>query len=275
MSSDASRRRPFLLLAPRSASAVLLTCEHATNRLPFRSRIGPAERRVLATHWGWDIGGWALTRAVAHRLGAGGIGGRWSRLLIDLNRRVDDPTLVRREAGGVELSWNRGLTPLELERRVLAYHMPYHQEVDRLIVRRLARGVRPVLLAVHTFTDCYEGRMRRFDAGVLYERDAGLARSFAAELRGGGLAVRYNEPYSGRAGMMYAVDRHASHHRLACLELEINQRLVSTAAGVARLTPLVAAATARLSPGLRWRAVTAAKTDREKQRKKPTTNPSV
>jgi predicted N-formylglutamate amidohydrolase len=192
---------------------------------------------------------------------------------------VDDPTLVRLEAGGIELSWNRGLTPLEIERRVLAYHMPYHEEVDRLILRRLVRGVRPVLLAVHTFTDRYEGRVRRFDAGVLYERDGGLARAFAAELRRAGLAVRYNEPYSGRAGMMYAVDRHASHHRLPGLELEVNQRLVSTAAGVARLVPVVAAAAARLLAGTgrgpRWRDRTAANTDSEKQRKKPTTNPSV
>jgi hypothetical protein len=49
------------------------------------------------------------------------------------------------------------------------------------------------------------------------------------------------------AGMMYAVDRHGSHHRLPCVELEINQRLLADAAGVSRLVPIVARAVAPLA----------------------------
>ena len=69
--------------------------------------------------------------------------------MIDLNRRVDDPTLVRRTAARTVLPWNDSIDAREIERRVLAYHTPYHVEIDRLILRRLVRGVRPVLLAVH------------------------------------------------------------------------------------------------------------------------------
>jgi predicted N-formylglutamate amidohydrolase len=49
----------------------------------------------------------ALTHEISRRLGAAAVAGRWSRLLVDLNRPVSDPTLVRREAGGVEIPWNR------------------------------------------------------------------------------------------------------------------------------------------------------------------------
>ena len=178
---------------------------------------------ALDAHWGWDIGAWRLTRGLARGVGCGAVGGRWSRLVLDLNRTVTDETLVRPEAEGVELSWNSGLTPRDVERRIEAYHIPYHAEVDRLIARRRLRGVEPLLLAIHSFTPRLNGRSRPFDMGVLYEHHGDVARRLARAFRRSGLRVRYNQPYSGMAGMMYSMDRHGSHHRLPCLELEINQ----------------------------------------------------
>jgi predicted N-formylglutamate amidohydrolase len=192
-------------------------CEHAANRLPFSKQLRAAHRELLDSHWGWDIGAWALARELAGRLRATAIGGRWSRLLIDLNRRVDDPTLIRLTARRTVLPWNDGIGAEEIERRVLAYHTPYHVEIDRLILRRLVREVRPILLD-----------------------HRGLARRLGRGLRDAGLTVRYNQPYSGMAGMMYAVDRHGSHHRLPCLEIEINQSMFERPNAARRLGGAIA-----------------------------------
>jgi len=179
-------------------------------------------------------------------LGVGAVGGRWSRLLIDLNRRVDDPSLIVREVEGARLSWNRRLGVAGVERRILSYHAPYHEAVDRLIAGRIVRGVRPLLLALHTFTPALDGRRRDYDAGVLFESERGLARRLRGLLSDAGLDVRYNRPYSGMAGMMYSIDRHGKHHGLPCLELELNQLLVRRDGDVARLARLVARSLARL-----------------------------
>lgn len=235
----ASRMRPFVLLRPRSLSPVVLTCEHASNRLPLSSGISTGQREILATHWGLDIGAWDLTRDLSRRLNASAIGGRWSRLLVDLNRRADDPTLSREIAAGVPLTWNSDLVAAELERRITEYHTPYHVEIDRLILRRLVRGVRPLVFAVHSFTPDYRGRPRPFDIGVLYERHRALAHGLGRALRDAGLSVRYNQPYSGMAGMMYSVDRHGKHHGLPCLELELNQELFDRRSAAPRLARVV------------------------------------
>ena len=255
--------RSVRVLRPNSLSPIVLTCEHASRALPRgMTPRGSAERAVLASHWGWDIGAWDLTRRLARRLDASAVGGAWSRLVVDLNRPIGDPTLIRPETESVLLSWNARITPAEVERRALAFHVPYHAAINLMVIRRIARGVRPVLFAVHSFTPLYDGRHRDFDVGVLFDRCRSSAIRLAEGLKESGLRVRYNEPYSGLAGMMYAIHRHGTHHGLPCLELEVNQDLLAgrgaararkasrggvdpIAVAVARaLEPLVAAAAA-------------------------------
>ena len=221
----------------------MLTCEHASNRLPkeFRPR-SDTERSLLETHWGWDIGAWEVTRRLARGLGVAAIGGGVSRLVVDLNRPVVDPTLIRREAGWVRLSWNARTPPGEVERRMLRWHLPYHDAIDRAILRLVTRGVRPLLLAVHSFTPIYEGRRRHLDMGVLFDRSRDHAALLMRTLRREGFHVLPNRPYSGLAGMMYSIHRHGTHHDLPCLELEMNQELFQEPGAAARLAPRIARA---------------------------------
>jgi predicted N-formylglutamate amidohydrolase len=213
----------------------------------------------MATHWASDMGAWDIARGLARAHGAGLVGSRWTRLLIDVNRPVGDPELVRAEADGVALPWNEGLGPDGIERRVRDYHEPYHAEIDRQIARRLLRGVRPVLVSVHTFTPRLGRERRRFDVGLLYVQWPRLAHRLGRELRSAGLEVRYNRPYSGPAGLMYAAHRHGAHHGLPCLEIEVNQERIATSAALKRMTgrlarslsPVVAGFSRRASDSLR------------------------
>jgi len=236
-----ARPRPFLSAGRSSIGRLVLTCEHASRRLPVEVPRDPQIRTVLASHWGWDIGAWGLTRALSSRLRVPAVGGHWSRLWVDLNREADDATLMRREAGSVTVPWNAGLTAVGAERRWMEAHIPYHAEVDRLIFSHRVRKIEPMLVAIHTFTDDYQGEARDFDAGVLFRDHRSLAWRIGRALREAGLRVRYNQPYSGIEGLMYAIQRHGSHHCLPCIELEFNQRLFDDRGRL----PALARATAR------------------------------
>jgi predicted N-formylglutamate amidohydrolase len=239
--------RPFVTVLPDSLFPVVLTCEHASRDLPVRRRASREIDRILDSHWGWDIGAWDVTRKVARILGTSAVGGRFTRLWLDLNRAPGDATLVRERAGRVALPWNAGLDADRIERRVLSVHAPYHAEVDRLVLRRVLRGVRPILFAVHSFTPVLGRERRAFDVGVLFARHGPLARAIGRSLARAGWSVRFNEPYSGLAGMMYSAERHGSHHGVPCLELEINQALFRDSGAAARLAGSVATALATSS----------------------------
>jgi len=224
----------------------LLTCEHAAYRLPEGVRPTAKERALLRAHWGWDIGAWKLTRELSRRLNACAVAANWSRLWVDPNRDAGEATLIKPRVEGVDLSWNRGLSLVEIERRWDEYHAVYHAEVTRQIARRRFREIRPLIFSVHSFTERIGARRREFEIGILYDTHPRAAQRLGRRLRTAGLSVRYNQPYSGRRGLMYSAHRHGTHHGLTCLELEVNQALFERADTVARLGRILA----RALPGL-------------------------
>ena len=230
-------RPPYKLLRRRSLSRLVITCEHASRALPAGPALDRASREMLRCHRGWDIGIWEIVREVSGRLGATAIGGRYSRLLADLNRSPSDSSLILPEVDGVRLPFNARMTPREAGRRVQRIHAPYHTEIDRQLARRAVAGVLPFLISFHSFTPYLNPRRRRFDVGVLYQDHQDLARALGRSLERCGFSVRYNRPYSGLEGLIYAASRHGSNHRVPYLELEFNQRALDSKGncrGVAR-----------------------------------------
>ena len=222
----------------------MLPCEHARAALPREYRSLGLRRADIREHIGWDIGAYEVQREVARRLPAPFVASRWSRLLVDCNRGGDDATLIVRSSDGVVVPANARVSAAERRRRLRDYYEPYHRAVDRMIRRaRRAAGERPVrLLSLHSFTPVLAGSERRFEIGVLFDEHEELARELGSALKRIGYRVRYNEPYSGRAGLIYSARRHGNAHAIDYVELEINNRLIRTPVGQRRLGRDVAAA---------------------------------
>lgn len=218
----------------RSDARVLLTCEHASNALPEPWVWPEADRWIVETHWAWDLGIAPVTRHLAEAIGAPAVLARFSRLLCDVNRPTDAETLFRPIADGHPVRLNAGLTDAERQLRIARFHEPYHATADRM----LARYPHAVVLSMHSFTPVYlDGPPRPMELGVLFDREEELSHAIAESLASDGWKVALNEPYSGRDGLIYSADRHATRHRRRALELEIRQDVASDPA---RHRPLVA-----------------------------------
>ncbi|MDT8345621.1 MAG: N-formylglutamate amidohydrolase, partial [Thermohalobaculum sp.] len=179
---------------------LILLCDHARNAVP--PEIGdlglPAED--MGRHIAFDVGARGVTLGLAARLGAGAVLSTYSRLVIDPNRGEDDPTLVMKLYDGSIVPANRHVDGAEVERRLVAYHRPYHDAIGLAIDEVLEAGRLPVLVAIHSFTPQFKGRPPRpWQVGVLWDRDARLAGPLIRRLEAeGDLCVGDNEPYSGQ-----------------------------------------------------------------------------
>jgi predicted N-formylglutamate amidohydrolase len=216
----------FDIADPDAVGPWVVTCDHAANAVPgwLGATLGlPPED--MARHIAYDLGAAGLSRALARRLGAPAILARFSRLVIDPNRGEDDPTLVMKLYDGSIVPGNRHADAGEIERRLDRLHRPYHAALGSLLAARPGAA----MLAIHSFTPRLQGRAPRpWEVAVLHShRDGRLALPLLRRLRGLGLCVGDNEPYSGHLPGD-SVDRHAlGAGRLNAL-IEVRQDLIST-----------------------------------------------
>ncbi len=217
---------------------VFLTCEHATQRMPFGWRWPDRDRRLIDTHWAYDMGAREMTHALAEGLNAFAVLSRYTRLLVDPNREEGSPTLFRTHAEGLPVELNTHLLDdVERHKRMEKLWRPYHEAIDRELVQSNAS----ILLAIHTFTPLYEGVRREVEIGVLFDREEELAEELAAGIGARGYRVALNEPYSGKHGLMYVGERHAARRQRRAIELEVRQDLAIDPTFRAEFVPLLAA----------------------------------
>ncbi len=172
------------------------------------------------------------------------VASRWSRLLADCNRAPEDPGLILGASDGVPVPGNLRVTRAQREQRIAAFHEPFHAAVDRTIRRckKRSRGAPVRLLALHSFTPVMAEVERNLDVGVLYDAFPRLAHRLGAALRRAGHRVRYNEPYSGLAGLIYSARRHGLANGIEYVELEVNNALLRSVSGIERMARDVACA---------------------------------
>lgn len=228
----------------------LVTCDHATNRVPDWVNggdlgIAPED---MARHIAYDLGAKGLAMALAERLDSPCIVSDFSRLVIDPNRGEDDPTLVMKLYDGTIIPANREVGPRETEERLARLYRPYHDALAKLASAREDR----VICAIHSFTPQLRGRAPRpWQVGVLYSHlDPRLSQAVVEALRAEpDLCVGDNEPYSGHLPGD-AIDQHALRAGRHNTLIELRNDLIASAeaqgAWAARLAPILTAALATL-----------------------------
>jgi len=216
----------FEAITGRDDSRLLLLCDHASNALPEGGLgLDPA---LLSTHIAYDIGAAAVTRALARAYGGPAMLGGWSRLLIDLNRGADDPTIVMKLSDGSIIPGNvlgdAQADTAEVAHRVRTFHAPYHAAIGAALDRM---GADATIISVHSFTPAWKGRARPWEIGVLYDRDMRLSAPLMARLHEAGFTVGDNEPYTGalEGDTLY---RHGTLRGLPHVLIEIRQDLIAS-----------------------------------------------
>ena len=231
LASGADGFPAFRLLPGDAARGCVIVCDHASNAMPpAYGTLGLAPRE-LERHIAYDIGAAGVTERLSALLGVPAVLSGFSRLVIDPNRGLDDPTLVMRLSDGSVVPGNAAADEAEIARRIARLYEPYHAAVTATIDAAIAAGRPPVLFSIHSFTESWKGRPRPWHATLLWDKDARLPEPMVAALKQeDGLVIGENVPYSGelKGDCMY---RHGTLRGLAHALIEIRQDLIRTPAG--------------------------------------------
>ncbi|MGN6147210.1 MAG: DUF1244 domain-containing protein [Rhizomicrobium sp.] len=240
-----------LVCPPVRKAGILFVCDHASNRVPQAYGTLGLDEGQFAAHIAYDIGAAQVTRALAAAYDAPAVLAKWSRLLIDLNRGADDPTLVMKLSDGRIIPGNARADAGEIEKRLALYHRPYHTAIANEIAVLRDAGIVPVIISMHSFTPVWKDFQRPWHVGVLWDKDGRLAHPLMAALSRAGFTVGDNEPYKGELenDCMYV---HGTGNGLPHVLIEIRQDLIATPdaaeAFAAKLKPIIDEALAAMGP---------------------------
>jgi predicted N-formylglutamate amidohydrolase len=242
----------FVIVGKDRPGRWVVSCDHASNAVPewvSGGDLGIAPQD-MARHIAWDVGAAGLALALGEALDSPVFLSQFSRLVIDPNRDKDDPTLIMRLYDGTIIPGNRHIKPDDIAARVTRLYDPYHAALGAL----MARLQDTVLLAVHSFTPCLNGRQPRpWHVGVLYSHmgpqlSLPLLQALA---RDPDLCVGDNEPYAGHLPGD-SIDQHALQSGRLNTLIEVRNDLIADARDQATWA-------ARLAPHL-WDALATAET---------------
>jgi len=223
---------PFRTVREQGRSAYFLTCDHGGKLLP----------RVLGTlglspidldrHIAWDIGAAALAEKLSDALDAWLIIQTYSRLAIDCNRPPHSPSSIAPISEATPIPGNQHVSAINADARRRAIFQPYHDRIVAELDARKIQGRPTMLVAVHSFTPEFRGERRPWHVGVLYNRDARLARILLDLFRDeSAVVVGDNQPYSVSDESDYAIPIYGERRSISHVELEIRQDLVADEPG--------------------------------------------
>ncbi|MCO8121850.1 N-formylglutamate amidohydrolase [Stieleria sp. TO1_6] len=210
----------------RPAAGFVVSCEHAGNQVP--AQFAAAFDSKQAAHWlnshrGYDPGALAAATEFASALQVELIASKTTRLLVDLNRSVDNDQLLSQ--------FSRRL-PSDVRAEILAgFYHPYRQRVCDAVTSTISEFGRAIHLSIHTFTPRIRGQWRPIDIGLLFDPDRELERRFCEVWQRGMQRCHprrrtvMNQPYAGTDdGFTLALRRQFRPQDYLGIEVEISNR---------------------------------------------------
>ena len=223
---------PFEIGNAGGCAPLVLVCDHARNVIPRALADLGLNADLRARHIALDIGCEMLAHRLAHLLDAVLVLARFSRLVIDLNRPLDDPTSISACSDGFIIPGNQNVSTEQQLSREEEIFIPYHKAVAAQVKCVHAKHGVPALIALHSFTPAMSGKPRPWQIGILWNDDQRMSLPLLDSLRGDpDLCVGDNQPYDAREHVGYTIETHGEVNGLPHVLIEVRQDLIATEDG--------------------------------------------
>lgn len=217
-------------------NSILFTCEHASCAVPqfLKKNSSQISQLILRSHRGFDEGALEIAKSLqnyfSESIEVPLFSGRWSRLVIDLNRSANHPKVFSK--------WTRVISKEKRLKIMNSIYHPFRTQVIEFILSQLKNKRNVCHLSIHTFTPVLNGEVRNCEIGILYDprrvKELKLARQIkkniekmVCENQLDQVRVRMNYPYRGTSdGHTAQLRKRFTASGYSGIELEFNQRWI-------------------------------------------------
>ena len=219
---------PVLYKKPQRSSPFLVLCDHACSHVPEKLDHLGLNREELERHIAYDLHILDFAEQLANLLDCPLIAAGYSRLVVETNRPLHDPTSMRMISDGTIIPGNIDICTSEKQQRIEEIFHPYHQAISRHLARS---PFPPIIVSMHSFTPILRKHPhmphRIWQLGVLSTIDRCLTDPFLAWIQNQHpqTIVGDNQPYSGNDPYFYTIQHHALRANIPHITFEICQNI--------------------------------------------------
>jgi len=227
---------PYSIINQQGRGQVLLVGDHVSPVIPRALGNLGLDETLLEQHITYDIGTRKLVHHLSQHLDAPAVLAGYSRLVVDLNRSLEDPSVMPEVSDDTPIPGNQNISVEHRNQRIHSFYTPYRKAIDMMLHGFREKEVVPAFISIHSFTPQMAGFVRPWHAGILWDKDPRIPVPLMANLRAhaDGFNIGDNEPYSGKHPADYTIDHHAEASGIPHVSIEIRQDLVNTEAGAER-----------------------------------------
>tara|TARA_B100001778_G_C18324190_1_gene510032 strand:- start:9 stop:713 length:705 start_codon:yes stop_codon:yes gene_type:complete len=214
--------------------SILIVADHASNFIPEEYNNLGLPNRLIESHIAYDLGIKKLSLELSKKLNAHLIIGSHSRLLVDLNRGVNDPTLISCISHGSKIIQNYNLSSRDKRFRMNKIYDNYHNKISKIIKKNKIN----LIISLHSFNPYYKKKKRNIKFGILSNDDRRYSNILLEILSKKGYRVGDNQPYEGNLieDTMY---RHGLQNRILHTLIEIRNDLLQNSKSIAEVTNIL------------------------------------
>ena len=227
---------PYNIINEQGQGKILLVGDHVSRTIPrVLDNLG-LDETLLEQHIAYDIGTRKLVHHLSQHLDAPAVLAGYSRLVVDLNRSLEDPSVMPEVSDDTPIPGNQNMSEEHRNQRIHSFYTPYRKAIDTMLHAFRENGVVPAFISIHSFTPQMAGFVRPWHAGILWDKDPRIPVPLMANLRAhpDGFNIGDIEPYSGKHPADFTIDHHAEASGIPHVSIEIRQDLVNTEAGAER-----------------------------------------
>ena len=221
-------------MSSKKNKRILFIADHASKYIPSSLNNLGLKKNQINSHIAYDVGIKELCIDLSNLLNSNYIIGEYSRLIIDLNRDISDPTLIPEIVDKKIIPKNVNLNENEKKNRISEFYNRYHDKIKRTIKRDHIT----TLISLHSFNPIFKKKKRSIHFGILSNQDRRLSNNMITEMKCRELKVGDNEPYEGNliGDTMY---KHGLKKNLYHTLIEVRNDLLSSPTKIHRVSVLL------------------------------------
>ncbi len=173
---------------------ILIVVDHASNYIPMRYKNLGLSNKLLASHIAYDLNILNLSNKINNLFNSNIITSKYSRLLIDLNRGSQDPTLIPSISEKNIIPGNININRNEKNFRITKIYKPYHSKINQIILKNKIK----LILSLHSFNPYFKNEKRQTEIGILSNEDRRFSDLLIKQMKKSGkFKIGDNIPYKG------------------------------------------------------------------------------